>query len=215
MPITRAAGIDVSHWHPIQDASAILDAGISFIGAKITNGMGTDALARTHIAAIRSQPFVLAIYYHFAMPGDPVKQANHLLDVVGQLRGNERLALDVEGGQAPHLPWIISFMRALAAVYPDRRHIVYSSARVWREVLGNPAWPGADAYDLFAPRYNATGAEPELPPPWSQWTFWQWTDGGQTGPIYSCPGVGTCDADYFCDGVAALQTYAALSPPVA
>ena len=201
---TRATGIDVSHWHPIQDAGAIRGAGISFIGAKITNGMGTDAMARTHIAAIRTQPFVLAIYYHFAMPGDPVKQADHLLDTIGPLRGNERLALDVEGGQAPHLPWIVDFMGELARTYTDRRHIVYSSARVLNRVLAGAAWPGAAAYDLWLPRYSTD--EPEIPSPWTSWQFWQFSQ------TYQCDGVGTCDANYFCGDIPALKAYAALQP---
>lgn len=213
----RAQGIDVSHYHAVTDWAAVMDAGIWMFGAKATQGtMYVDPTFRAHRDGARSMPFALVIYYHFATPhrelgfalssGDPVKQAAHFLDVVGPLRDNERLALDVEGEGAPPPIWIDAF---LAQLPQDRRNLIYTSSRIWRDELGAPAWPDAIATDLWVPRYSST--EPILPadrdgfPIWPRWTIWQDSE------KFACPGVdGPCDHNVFRGDLDELRAYARL-----
>jgi lysozyme len=212
--IPRARGIDVNHYHPVRDWELIQDAAISFMGIKATQGnLGVDPTLRSHRDGFRQQPFVMGIYFHYATEGDPTHQAERLLDAVGPLRNNERLALDVEGKTPPQIDWIAECINELAQTYKDRTPILYASNRIWKQI-GNPEWPaGVVKPDLWLPRYNASGAEPVIPAPWSEWKIWQWTDGGETGPEYSCPGVGECDADYFQGDIGALNAYAKLHSP--
>ncbi len=212
----RAEGIDVSHHHPVLNFTDVMNAGIQFFGAKATEGRSyRDPTFRAHRDGARAHPFVLAVYYHFAKGGDPVKEAGHLLDVAGELRANERLALDIEGPDAPGVPWIDSFVGELVRVYPDRRPLIYTSARIWHDMLGSPSWPAAIVTDLWAPRYGPN--EPNLPlgpvgvakgqfPIWPRWTFWQDSES------FACPGVaGPCDHNVFRGDVDELRAYAKLA----
>lgn len=213
--MSRAEGIDVSHHHPVLDFPKVIDAGMTFFGAKATEGRSyRDPTFRNHRDGARAQPFVLAVYYHFATPGDPVKQADHLFDVVGELRDNERLALDVEGDAAPAVPWIDTFVAELVRVLPDRRPLIYTSARIWRDVLKSPEWPRAIATDLWAPRYSDGANEPAVPrfgadgafPVWPRWSFWQDSE------AFDCAGVaGPCDHNVFRGDVDELRAYAKLA----
>ena len=214
----RAKGIDVSKWDPVTDWSAVKGAGVSFVGMKATEGNSiTDSKLVAMRDGFRANDFALGIYFHFGRTGDPEKQANRFVKAVGPLQPNERLALDFEvmltATPAEELPWIEKFITVLLEMYPDRDPILYTSDRIWR-MIGNPTWLAGNT-DLWVPRYNAAMQEPTLPGPWGKagWSFWQWTDGGQTGPVYTCPGVGHCDASYFKGDLAALVEYAKLTTP--
>ena len=211
MDDARAWGPDVSHHHPVLDFPSVLNAGATFFAAKATEGRSyRDPVFRQHRDGARAQPFELVIFYHYAKTGDPLKEAAHFLDVVGPLRDNERLALDVEGNDAPGVAWIDSFVSALPN---DRRHLIYTSARIWRDVLHGPEWPRAIATDLWAPRYTDNPSDgPALPVDahgftvWPRWTFWQWRE------TFDCPGVaGGCDVNRFWGGVDELRAYAKLA----
>lgn len=190
---------------------------MTFFGAKATNGRGVDPTFIAHRNGARQQPFALVAYYHFAKPGTPaLDQANHLLDRVGPLRDNERLVLDVERDPetdwCPNLEFVDTFVRELVRATPDRRPIVYTSARVWKERIGSRPWGAAIACDLWAPRYESGEQEPALPvdhegyPVWPKWTAWQDSES------FVCPGVdGPCDHNVFRGDVDELRAYAKLA----
>ena len=210
----RARGVDVNRYHPIVDVAALGSSGVSFVGVKATEGNTiTDSRLVYHRDALRTQPFDLVVYYHFARSGDPSRQAARLLEAVGPLQPNERLCLDLEvlpTSEHDVLSWVDAFYARLSRAYPGVRQLIYTSARIWRS-FGNPIWARAmrgDVY-LWAPRYNAAGHEPELPTPWATWTIWQWTDGGEHGPAFTAPGVGACDANVWNGDRAAVQAWVA------
>lgn len=214
----KARGVDVSHWHPIKDAAAMVASGVTFAGVKATEGRSyTDPAFFENASALRSLPAAdldLMIYYHFARSGDARAQAHHLCDVVGEMGPRERLCLDLEHLVAPParmLAWLDDFYEVvLEHEVHAQRSLIYTSRRIWR-LFEDPAWQLAQEaqIDLWAPRYNNVGLEPSLPAPWAQWSFWQWTDGGEHGPSYSCPGIGPCDANIFNGGRADLQKWVA------
>lgn len=216
----RAHGIDVSHHHPVTHWDRVVSAGVQLFGAKATNGTLVDRTFMAHRAGARANPFDLVLYYHFPTPNSRVhEQADHFVDAVmagGGLRDNERLVLDVEPDPnnddwCPSLEWIGAFIRRLTFAAPDRRPLVYTSARVWHDFLGEQ-WPDAILTDLWAPRYKSGAKEPALPvdmldfPIWPKWTIWQdsrdWVCRGVSGP---------CDHNVFNGDRAALQAYAKLA----
>jgi GH25 family lysozyme M1 (1,4-beta-N-acetylmuramidase) len=216
---TWAKGIDVSHWKPVQDWETLAGAGLSFIGAKATQGLyKVDSALRAHRNGFRQQPFVQVFYYHYGTNANAAKEAEHLIDTIGPLRDNERLVLDNEGSNPRPVGWLTDFFTVLLKANPDRPPMLYGSERIW-QLIGNPDWPLAKNVRLMLARYNDQGLEPVVPKPWAtlgrSWDFWQFTDGGQTGPAYSCPGVGACDASYFNGNALALATYTKLCPLVA
>lgn len=196
----RAEGIDVSHHKPVRDWSALSASRVYFIGVKATEGTTyLDPTFKLHRDAFRSSPLHLAIYYHFARPGDPVHQAERFMDAVGPLQANERLCLDLEGSGPTENPthalaWLDAFYETLMdGACSDRRPFIYTSKRIWR-MIGDPAWDLASEIDLWAPRYSR--AEPELPSPWKRWTLWQYSD-GESPDVLVTPGVGRCDRNVF------------------
>ena len=210
LPADRAKGIDVNGWHPIHDFSA-LPADLSFVGVKATEGNTvTDKALQAHRDGLRARPGLdLVIYYHFARTGRPETQAVRLLDAVGPLQANERLCLDLEvlpDDPGSVLAWVDAFYGRIRRSCPGQRQLIYTSKRIWSQ-FGNPGWAGAADIDLWAPRYNAVGREPELPAPWTRWTAWQWTD-GEAVP-FTCPGVGACDANVWNGDRAAVRAWVA------
>lgn len=210
----RAAGIDVSHWKPVKDWGALRAAGVSFVGIKASEGVTyVDPTFRRHQEEFRKHDFALGIFYHFARSGNPITQAERFLDVVGKLRANERVCLDLEVSpmQRPilALEWVNTFYNIiLGAACGPERPFIYTSKRFWR-TIGDPLWDLASEVDLWVPRYNAEGSAPAVPHPWTScgWTIWQWTDGEY--PEHVTPGVGKCDANWFKGDEAALRAYAA------
>jgi GH25 family lysozyme M1 (1,4-beta-N-acetylmuramidase) len=211
--VDRAVGIDVSHHHRVTDFGAVIDAGMSFFGAKATNGRAVDPTFLEHRNGARQQPFDLCLWYHFPKPGTPaIEQAANLLDTVGALRDNERLVLDVEldplTNWCPDLGFVDAFVRAIAT--PDRRPLVYTSARVWQEYLGSPSWPAAVLCDLWAPRYGHD--EPTPPRDAEGYMVWPGVTIWQDSESFECPGVdGRCDHNVFRGTVGELRTYAKLA----
>lgn len=207
----RAQGIDVSHWKSVSSWQKVFDAGNSFVGIKASEGPTyVDPALRGHRDGSRQQPFLISIYYHFARSGDAAKQGERLLDSVGQLRDNERLALDLEvpvtAKPSDTIAWVDEFFDIITEAYPDRRALIYTSERIWRSI-GNPDWERAADIDLWAPRYSA--AEPVLPKPWLErgWLIWQRDDRAIV------PGVdGPCDGNVFYSDAVELHRYAALTP---
>lgn len=191
----------------MRDWTKVVASGVSFFGAKCSQGnTWVDPTFLAHRDGARAQPFDLCVWYHFATPGNPVEQAQRFAQLVGPLRPNERLCLDLEddktGQPAVDLAWADNFYTELMGrVCSDRRPFIYTSARIW-EQLGNPLWSLAAEIDLWAPRYSAR--EPRCPRPWKTWTIWQNSD------REIVPGVdGPCDGNVFAGDRAALKAFSA------
>lgn len=218
--MVRAHGIDVSHHHRVTDWDKLAAQGFQIFGAKATNGLGVDPTFLEHRDGARQLPFDLVTYFHFPTPkSSAVAQADHFVEqVLGRMKDNERLALDVELDQrgtartdddwCPDVRFVDEFVRETLRLVGDRRMFLYTSARVWHDDLGSPAWPAAIATDLWAPRYGSGSAVPLLPTDrngflvWPRWTMWQ--DSG----AYSCPGVdGPCDHDVWRGDAEDLRAY--------
>lgn len=196
----RAKGVDVNDWHPVKDFSLLASGGVSFVGVKATEGMHTvDRKLAYHRDGLRALGNLdLIVYYHFARGGDPADESAMLMSKVGDLQDNERLCLDLEvslGSGVNIEDWLDQFFFGINVRYPGKKQFVYTSRRVWGS-LGGGFWQGHNT-ELWAPRYNSSMLEPRIPDPWTAWKIWQWTDGGDSGPHFTCPGIGECDADYW------------------
>ena len=208
-----AKAVDVSHWRPIADVAQVVGAGIAMLAAKGTDnsrGTFTDPTLLAHRQMARDQPFDLVSYYHVAGPGDGGDHAERLADLVGPLAANECLVLDVERGSRVDAAYLFAFYARLDALGLRRPFDLAYLSRDVAAMIGLVSWPAELRLPgLWAPRYKSAGAPPNLPPVWSDWVAWQWTDGGATGDLYSCPGVGRCDASVFQGTRAQLQAWVA------
>jgi lysozyme len=157
------------------------NAGRTFTFIKATEGLTVidDLFAGDWKAAKKAG--VLRGAYHFFHPHDnPLTAANTFLKTMG--------SLDVDD-LPPMLDWEVSDgisaskQAAAAKVWLDRVEevtgrvpILYIGPSYWNS-LGNPQ--GFERYPLFLAHYGVSC--PSVPPPWSQWLFWQKGQGAVTG----------------------------------
>lgn len=185
-------GVDVSDWQPGIDWAAARAAGVSFAIHKATQGTrhvsDTFAGNRRDSAAAGLGPIGL---YHFAQDGDPVAQADHFCDVVGQLGPDEFAVLDIEANPdyftLPQRSWpgfIVAFCEQV-----ERRIggpvVVYMSESPAKSMTVDCArWPlWVAGYQTHAP----TEWEDWRVGPWASPVIWQWSSS------YSVPGIGAVD----------------------
>lgn len=195
--------VDISHYQTVSSFTDVKTGGVLGIIHKATQGTGyTDP---TYSAR---KPEALAAglmwgAYHFGTNSYGVAQADHFLEVV-QPGEQDLLVLDVEsnGDNSMNLRAAEDFVN----------YIYYKTGR-WPVLYTNyPYMNGlAGAKDstilkncvLYIARY---GAEPNVPLPWTKWTFWQYTDGVNGDQPKTTDGIGPCDRDKFSGTLSDLKT---------
>ena len=208
----RIWGPDVNGWHPVQDWEKLAASGARFFAAKACEGAHTvDAQFEFHRDGFRRYcgGFTKAVWYTmFHCEKEPAAQAELLARTVGALGPRETLCMDFESTSYQRIDPVVlrshglAFIEAFCArlntlgILGIERPVIYTSYRHWDQ-LGDPEWDdGAEAIDLWVPRY----AKPEpLPPkllsrPWPAWLIHQWTD-NDTGIHAPVDGVGACDVN--------------------
>lgn len=187
---TGAKGVDVSHWKPIRDWGALAASGVTFVGMKATEGRTyVDDTLAGHVRGFRASSMLLGIYYHFARPGDPAAQAEHLVNTVartGELCPHERLACDLEEGgpvedKREIIGWLDMFFKTVHK-RTGRFPLLYTSKRIWKSVGSPMTWELSPQVDLWVPRYARK--EPENFGPWNVtpsevevWSHGTWEEG--------------------------------------
>lgn len=215
MPLT---GVDISHHQ--NDAGADLPrllAAVDFVLIKATQGAGyVDPAYAGNMAAARAAG-TLRGAYHFAgtsgaVPGDPVAEADHFVDVAGHQPG-EVLVLDWEPTAPPADPdgWCAAFLARVAA-RTGVVAMIYMSEAVTRQrdwAKTRALGPG-----LWVARYGAnTGTKPALTlnvGSWGRYAMWQFTSAGRVTGL-----SGLVDVDEFSGDAAAWLAYGGSSSSAA
>jgi GH25 family lysozyme M1 (1,4-beta-N-acetylmuramidase) len=157
------------------DARTAAAAGLSVMPYVFANPhrSGGAAQARFGVRAARYRRGRGGLPFGVDLENDPYTATDHTGDCYG-LRQRRMVA------------WISAFVAETVAL-TGKRPIIYTTADWWRECTGDtgrfrrdPLWVAA--YDTRVPG---------VPWPWTQWTFWQYTDNAWV------PGVGITDVDYF------------------
>lgn len=179
-------GIDVSHFDGIIDWAKVKGSGISFAFIKATEGSSfKDLTFSKNWNSSKAAGILSGAYHFFHASEDPQKQAEFFLNTMGKIgMGDLPPVLDWElhGGTrqqeiANALMWL-EMVKSQSGKTP----IIYCG-RYFIGDLGNPI--AVAAYPLWLAEYNP---EPHVPKPWSQYTFWQYSEKG------SVPGIsGKCD----------------------
>lgn len=191
-------GYDVSVY---QGAFSWAAPGISFGAARISDGSGyIDPEFDHNWSTLKARGLIRAAYQFFEPGEDEVAQANLVIQKVGKLgAGDLPVMLDVEvtGGQsaatirARSLHWL-----QLVEAGTGKRPFVYSYASFLESYLGS----GFGSYPLWIANYGASC--PSVPAGWSNWVFWQYSDGG-----------GALDHDVFNGSEAQLKALAGVVLP--
>lgn len=170
-----ADGIDVfTAYQDVRDWYAVRRAGYEFCYVKVSDGDG-DRPDNGYGPAGRAAGLAMGAY-HYAQPGDPVAQANRLVDrALAAVLTDLAPALDLEDPFVPG-PGAADFATAFLRRVRDRGHrpCLYGNNTMLTAVEG-PVKAAVPETLIWAARY---GAAPTVP-----YDVWQWSSSG------SVPGI--------------------------
>ena len=181
-------GIDVSHFQQAVDWKAVAAAGIRFCFIKATEGARhVDARFASNWHAAGQAGLARGAYHFFHPAISVTAQADLFLRTVPRLEpGDLPPVLDLEAPEEwqgipllnrPQL--VLSWLRSVEN-HLQRKPILYLSPAFMTDVLHNATLLAE--YPVWLAQYT-TEPQPEIPKPWTTWTFWQHTRQG------SLPGV--------------------------
>jgi len=199
-------GIDVSHYQGAIDWASVAGSDVAFCFIKATQGSNyVDPYLQRNWAASAAAGLWRGAY-HFGMASeDPAAQARHFYDAVGSLDGKVLppvLDLETMDGQTPAdvLQWTLAFLANADALF-QRQTILYTDAGFWQPLQSLPGCQVLAARPLWLAAYTA---QPRVPPPWTAWTFWQYSSGSCNGGCAVAGVEGSVDQDLFAGTVAQL-----------
>jgi lysozyme len=193
MPVLNAV-VDISHHNGNVDLKAAGDDWILGVIQKATQGTSsTDPTYSTNHGKARDAGLLWGAY-HFGTGSDGLAQADHFLSVVGN-DPKILMVLDFEPnltGPSMSLEEARAFVTHIYSVtgrYPG----LYSGHYI-KELIGVNHDPVLVNCWLWLAQYGPTAV---VPPNWSTWTMWQYTDGAIGPEPHEVKGIGRCDRDKF------------------
>ncbi|MFI6517368.1 glycoside hydrolase family 25 protein [Spirillospora sp. NPDC050679] len=171
-PADRFQGVDVSTYDRNFDWGR---GGLAFGIAKATEGPArTDPTFAANWTKIRDNRLVRGAYHYGHPGGDPVKEADHFVDVVrkGGLQNGDLLMLDLEttdGRSRDQVnAWAKRWLERVESA-TGVKPFFYSS---WYFAQENG--DGLGAYPLWVAHYGKDAGRLKAPAPWKDWTLHQY-----------------------------------------
>jgi lysozyme len=187
--MTTVQGVDISHYDGMIDWPTAKAAGISFAFAKATEGTTfVDPMFSTNWSGMKAAGVARGAYHFFHADLDPMQQATFVLQTVGQLDADDlpiTLDLETTNGQseATILANATTFLQAVTQA-TGKTAVLYVSPSFLS------SYAGLAGYQLWIANWGVNC--PDVPSPWSTYTFWQTSDSGSVNGIPS-----TVDLDVF------------------
>lgn len=184
-------GVDVSGWQKQVDWAQVAASGVKFATIKASEGLSyRDTMFKKHWNSAKREGILRNAYHFFHPRMDPVKQAELFLSVLGSDRGELWPVIDIEWTDgmskldAAGADAALKFLERLEkdACLPE----IYTAIGFFHGVPGPERF---GKYKIWLAQYGVTC--PSVPPPWTEWNFWQYTD---HEPV---PGAGKIDASLF------------------
>ncbi len=178
-------GIDVSYYQGTIDWTRVAGDGVRYAFIRVSDGTGfVDPKFPTYWAQSRAAGIVHGAYQFFRPNQDPIAQANLLLSKIGTHQPDDLppvIDVEADGGLTPaqvaaKVKLWMDHVEAAIGVKP----IVYTGFYFWRDQVGAPAF--AESSPLWHAQYSSAAC-PNIPAPWSDWAFWQYTDSGSVDGI--------------------------------
>jgi GH25 family lysozyme M1 (1,4-beta-N-acetylmuramidase) len=207
-------GTDISHWedNPLTPQKInfvkMKAAGAWFCIFKATQALYTDSVFKSSWADCKGlMPRGAYHYLDWTKPG--LEQAKYFCNAIAADPPELPPVVDYEcrtnippdaNGQL----WnFVSYVEAVT----KRAPIIYTGPDYWKNYgSGNVGWK---KFPLWIANYQVT--KPYVPAPWTDWTFWQFTDRGQ-GNIYGAEALGI-DLNYYNGTIEQLQALCNISTP--
>jgi len=169
-------GADLSKWQGVADFSQWKAAGKAFVFLKATEGAtGVDPDHQRNAQAARAAGLLVGSY-HYYLPADTGDaQFANLSRQAPPTAGDLPPVIDIEvlskSGPIELATQLRPFLQMIELQY-GVRPIIYSGKNFAAAHLRD-----LSTYPLWLAEYNGA-ASPQMPPDWSRWTFWQYTDSG-------------------------------------
>jgi lysozyme len=194
MPNGLNAIVDISHHNGNVDFVKLKAAGIFGVIHKATQGFNSvDPTYTAHRTAALAAGLLWGAY-HFGTDSDGVQQAVSFLEVVGD-PAQTILVLDFESNPTgPSMSLeearaFVTHVKEATGRYPG-----FYSGHDIKQALGTNTDPILSNCWFWLAQYGPT---PVVPPNWSAWTLWQYTDGALGPDPKEIAGVGRFDRDVF------------------
>ena len=196
--------IDISHHNTVASFQEVKANGIVGVFHKATQGK-TMIDAKYHSRRTRALAAgLLWGAYHFGTKGNVEQQVDNFLEVTNPT-ATDLLVLDFEpNGESGTMTRseaekFVTLVNERTGRFPG----LYSGQFFLREKLGNNTTTVLKNCFLWMARYSST--RPTVPPAWTTFTFWQYTDGNAGDQPHQVPGIGRCDRDKFNGSLEGLQ----------
>ncbi len=197
-PSGAVQGVDVSVYQGDFDWQS---AGVQFGYARIGDGLGGDSQFASNWSKMKAAGVLRGAYQFFEPGDDETAQANLMIQAVGTLGdGDLPCMIDVEvtGGQSgATIAQKIAHWIQLVQAGTGRAPFIYTGPYFWQDSVGSTSFGSTP---LWVADYGPSC--PLIPPGWSNWTMWQYSDGN-----------GALDHDVFNGSLADLQKFAAPPAP--
>lgn len=171
------SGVDVSHHNGAFDWEKCKAQGNQFAFIKATEGVTyVDPQFQRNWNYAEKAGLLVGAYHFFRSNQDAMAQATHFLKTVGSLAGRLPAVLDWETEDGMTEQQQMTKALLWLKVVEDntgKRPIIYSGSSFLRE-HGLPV--EFTKYALWVAHYGVS--RPKIPPPWPDYTFWQYTDAG-------------------------------------
>ncbi|MBX3159879.1 MAG: hypothetical protein KF773_28165 [Deltaproteobacteria bacterium] len=177
-------GVDVSYYQGTIDWAAARADGVEFAFVRVSDGLATaDTKFDANWAGTRANGILRGAYQFFRPAQDPIAQAELLLSRIGTLEpGDLPPVIDVEAASGLAPAQVAASVRAwIDHVTPviGRAPIIYTGFYFWRDQVGAADMTSSP---LWHAQYTSAQC-PNIPPPWTDWAFWQFTSEGRVAGI--------------------------------
>ena len=189
--------IDLSHYNQVTSFTEIQQSGIVGVIHKATEGTNWSDPTYTSRKPQALAAGLLWGAYHFGVNDDGAAQAQYFLSIV-KPGPQDLLALDFEENPSSQMT-IAQAEQFVTEIYNQTgRYPGFYSDALAGNMLGNNQ--DSILANCWFWRAEYGGSAPSVPPTWSTWTMWQYTESG------SVPGIGgSCDRDTFNGSTAGLS----------
>jgi lysozyme len=202
-------GIDVSYYQGNIDWARVKGSGIEFAFIRLSDGSRfRDPKFQQNWDGAKSAGVIRGAYQFFRPGQDVALQADMMIRAVGSYTpGDLPPVIDVEATSGMSATAIASRVRTWVDTVKNALHvtpIVYTGKYFWRdEVGGNSTFEGNP---LWIAQY--TSLCPDIPSPWTRWSFWQNSDKGSVAGV-----PGKVDTNKFNGTIDDLRAFVNGAPP--